>query len=293
MRDGSHTCGDALKGAGRWPDAPGADESIWLCILLGLTAMAPGKRLHRLRWAVAFKCGSEPQLHPRLATQSGLLSMDPEGHCSLDATRDKLLSAMASRVDAAARGPYEPGDKDMFLHPPARNPAAAKTSVCMLLQDSVPRDDKGSRDSYGWMHLGQQSRVAVDNSEGKTPHEPRNISVRMHALMCALRWGWHEAEDACHAVGAHKCNVSHKHCINPLHLAYKARGQNVSDKGEAADAVHAAAAAKAARARSGIGKAALVARGASETVDRSVAWLRVCGSCWRVRRSLFWAAEVR
>jgi len=172
VHDGSHAPG-ALRRASAGSRMRAVPGNILLYIVLRLAALAPGKRLPRLEQAVAFKCGSEQQQHPAiraLAAQSGLLSVDTEGHVRLDTTRDKLLSAMASRVDAAARGQYAPGDRDMYLHPPACNPAAAKASVCMLLLDSVPRDAK-------------------EHAAYKTCKSQQNLKSRSDVKSVSAEWG--------------------------------------------------------------------------------------------------------
>ncbi len=52
-------------------------------------------------------------------------------------------------------------------------------------------------------------------------------------LVCALRHGWKEGQEACHAVGDKLCNSGGKHCVNPLHLEWKSKMGNGEDTREA------------------------------------------------------------
>ena len=219
-----------------------------------------------------FKCTAAKQLPPVILTLAAggkdYLKVAADGKVKVKETRTALLSALAQHVDKAARGPYQLGDANMFVHPPARDASRPSTSACMLLSDSVLRDDSSSSNSYGRLSLGLSSRIAVGNKDGEQPRGPRHCSIRMHALMCALRWGWTEKRDACHAAGEGVCNNGHKHCINPLHLSYQQRGDNISMKADANGAVSDAHAARAAHARRGIGSRGAGPSGSSEHCQR-------------------------
>lgn len=226
------------------------------------------QQLPRLARPVRFKCTAESHLPPVVLTLAAgcknYLKVAADGRVRVEQTRSALLSALARHVDKAARGPYELGDKSMFVHPPAQDASKPSTSACMLLSGGAARDDSSSSDSYGRLSLGMSQRIAVGNKEGKQPCGPQHCSIRMHALMCALRWGWSKERDACHAAGEGMCNNSHKHCMNPLHLSYRQRGENISMKADANRAVSNARAAKAAHARRGIGGGGAAAPGSSE-----------------------------
>ncbi len=204
-----------------------------------------------------FMCTQKSHLPPliqSLAVKSKFLKRSADGKViRVKQTVDILLSELAGHVDAEGRGRYRERDKRMFVHPPARDPADARTTVCMLLKDSTPRTDSSTLNSYGVLYLGLDAGIAPSNKQ--PGRGPQPCSIRMHALMCALRWGAHEGKgkDACHAVGPDRCNKGHKHCINPLHLTYQSRGRNNGMQAEASAGARTAAAARAAHAREGRG----------------------------------------